>query len=280
MRFQYLGTAAAEGWPAVFCRCPYCQAAEAAGGKNIRTRSQSLINDDLLLDLPADTYLHKLQFGLNLSKIAYLFITHSHSDHFYPQELHMHGPVFSTVTDCPTLHLYGSERVLESFQRCTQMGPDNPSGKTLVWHVLKAFVPVQAGPYRVVPLPARHMGKEEDAFLYHITDPDGKVVYYLHDTGYPLPEVWDYWKTQTRANLISLDATCGEITVGHNGTHMGVPDVLEVIRQLRETAVLGEGTRCVLNHFSHNGHLLHDGLCRLAAQENAEVAYDGMVLQL
>ena len=47
MQFQYLGTAAAEGWPAVFCRCKYCLEAQRLGGKNIRTRSQAIVNDDL-----------------------------------------------------------------------------------------------------------------------------------------------------------------------------------------------------------------------------------------
>lgn len=45
MQFQYLGTAAAEGWPAVFCRCKYCLEAQRLGGKNIRTRSQAIVND-------------------------------------------------------------------------------------------------------------------------------------------------------------------------------------------------------------------------------------------
>ena len=51
MQFQYLGTAAAEGWPAVFCRCKYCLEAQRLGGKNIRTRSQAIVNDDLLSGL-------------------------------------------------------------------------------------------------------------------------------------------------------------------------------------------------------------------------------------
>ena len=36
----------------MFCRCELCEKARALGGKNIRTRSQALVNDDLLLDLP------------------------------------------------------------------------------------------------------------------------------------------------------------------------------------------------------------------------------------
>ena len=64
MKLTYLGTAAAEGFPALFCNCPYCEEARRLGGKNIRTRSQSLINDDLLIDFPADTYHHLLLQGM------------------------------------------------------------------------------------------------------------------------------------------------------------------------------------------------------------------------
>ena len=103
MQFQYLGTAAAEGWPAVFCRCKYCLEAQRLGGKNIRTRSQAIVNDDLLLDLPPDTYMHKLMNHLDLSRVKYLFVTHFHMDHFYPQELTVRGSVYSLEMISPGL---------------------------------------------------------------------------------------------------------------------------------------------------------------------------------
>lgn len=43
MKITYLGTAAAEGFPAMFCNCEYCREAKKLGGKNIRTRSQAII---------------------------------------------------------------------------------------------------------------------------------------------------------------------------------------------------------------------------------------------
>ena len=36
MKLKYLGTAAAEGIPALFCRCEMCAYARKAGGKEIR----------------------------------------------------------------------------------------------------------------------------------------------------------------------------------------------------------------------------------------------------
>ena len=86
MKIQYLGTAAAEGWPGLFCRCEVCRRAREAGGKNIRTRSQALIDDAILMDFPPDTYLHMLRDGLPLPEIRTLLLTHSHQDHWYPEE--------------------------------------------------------------------------------------------------------------------------------------------------------------------------------------------------
>ena len=34
MKLQYLGTAAAEGWPALFCQCESCRVSAEKGGKS------------------------------------------------------------------------------------------------------------------------------------------------------------------------------------------------------------------------------------------------------
>ena len=87
MRMQYLGTAAYEGTPAVFCTCAICTAARKAGGRNIRTRAQALVNERILLDFGPDTYAHALRYGLDLAQLRTCLITHTHSDHFYPEDL-------------------------------------------------------------------------------------------------------------------------------------------------------------------------------------------------
>ena len=106
MKLTYLGTAAAEGFPAVFCNCQYCREARKLGGRNIRTRSQALVNDDLLLDLPADTYSHFLQNGIEGDTIKYLLITHTHTDHFYPEEFLMRTDCFAHDMRANTLQVY------------------------------------------------------------------------------------------------------------------------------------------------------------------------------
>ena len=56
----------------MFCTCDTCARARRSGGKNIRTRSQALLDDTILIDFPADTYFHVITHGINLEKIKHL----------------------------------------------------------------------------------------------------------------------------------------------------------------------------------------------------------------
>lgn len=86
MKLTFNGTAAAEGFPALFCECRYCQKARELGVKNIRTRTSCLIDDQYLIDFPPDTYMHVLYGKLKLSKIRHIIVTHSHEDRSYDRE--------------------------------------------------------------------------------------------------------------------------------------------------------------------------------------------------
>jgi ribonuclease BN (tRNA processing enzyme) len=115
MKLTYLGTAAAEGWPALFCRCEYCKKALERGGKNLRTRSQAMVNDDLLIDFPADSFSHMQQNGLNFSAVKTLLITHSHMDHFSPTDLHLRStslqPPCAPPRKIPEFHCETTEEI-------------------------------------------------------------------------------------------------------------------------------------------------------------------------
>lgn len=281
MKFRYLGTAAAEGWPAVFCQCEFCKQAERLGGKDIRTRAQAIINDDLLLDLPPDTYMHKLRHGLDLTKIQYLLITHCHMDHFYPQELSVRGSGYSHNMASPDIHIYCAQETKDFFYRCSGWELDKASDDAMHWHILTPFEAVQAGPYRITPLPANHMSAGHQPFVYHIEDEAGTSVFYLHDSGYYAPEVWDYFKSLKKpADLISFDTTSGEIDTHCGGGHLGLPDVVRVRDEMKTIGMVDDHTHCVINHFSHNGHLLHHQLEAAANPLGFDVSYDGKLIEL
>ena len=89
MKIKYLGTGASEGIPGLFCHCPVCEYARRQGGKEIRTRAQAMVNEDILLDFGPDTYLHLLRYQLDLAKIRACLVTHTHGDHLFENELLM-----------------------------------------------------------------------------------------------------------------------------------------------------------------------------------------------
>ena len=148
MKITYFGTAAAEGFPALFCNCEYCREARRLGGKNIRTRSQTLINNDLLIDFPADTYSHFLQNGVEGDTIEYLLITHAHSDHFYSGDLFMRNGYFAHDMRVPTLKVFCPKTVYDAF------GDIPPNVEVTV---LEPYKTATLGQYKVTALPAQHM---------------------------------------------------------------------------------------------------------------------------
>ena len=87
MNITYIGTAASEALPALFCQCPVCCTARKNGGREIRGRAGVCINDTLLIDTPPDIYYGAMRAGVSLPDIKYIIVTHSHEDHFDPYEL-------------------------------------------------------------------------------------------------------------------------------------------------------------------------------------------------
>ncbi len=60
MEIQYLGTAAAEGLPALFCDCETCRKARVAGGKEVRTRTQAVVDRRVLIFRQTHTHMRSV----------------------------------------------------------------------------------------------------------------------------------------------------------------------------------------------------------------------------
>lgn len=276
MEIQYLGTAAAEGWPALFCDCEICRNARKAGGKELRTRTQAIVDGRILIDFPPDTYTHALKYSLELGKIRHLLITHSHMDHFFPVELIHRHEHFGHHAE-GMLHVYGNEAVEKAFYDAVLIDRFrvHPLDEAVKFIRLEPFADFMAEGYHIIPVPADH-DKRETCFIY-IIEKDGKCLLYGHDTGIKLgEEAWECIFRHTY-DLISLDATMGKKQI--DGYHMGLPDDLEVCRILRERGCINEKTVKVINHFSHNGEMTHEELERFAACHGMAAAYDGMKVQ-
>lgn len=268
MKLTYLGTAAAEGFPALFCNCKYCQAARILGGKNIRTRSQSLVNDDFLIDFPADTYSHFLKCGIEGDTIKTLLVTHSHSDHFYPEDLLMRHGAYAHDMRSKSLTLVTSAGTLEVM-------PEVPPSIEVV--AVKAYETIEVNGYMITALPARHMYGHEA--LFYIIKGD-KTLLYAHDTGFFYDEIFDFIQSEGISfDMISLDCTYVDIPVPDSEGHMGFSNIGRLIDRLKDINAVTDSTVCYVNHFSHNGNPEHERLCRLAANCGCGASYDGCTVE-
>lgn len=276
MNFRYLGTAAAEGLPALFCDCDNCRRARKAGGRNIRGRSQAIIDNRLLLDFPADTASRMLDGRLNLPAIRHCLITHFHEDHLYPTELGMRGNGFAFPSDDTPFILYGTAQSLEPAATDPHLTRVLENGRVKLQEI-RPFEPFTADRYTVTALPANHC---PGATFYHISD--GRVtVLYAHDTGYFFDEVWDWLaKEKPQYSFLSLDCTGGTYTEGYRDGHMRLATVCEVRDRLQSLGCLAPNARLFLNHFSHNGMADYDEMLEPAARCGFEVSYDGCELTI
>ena len=271
MKITYYGTAAGEAWPGVFCECELCREAIRRGGKNIRTRSQALIDDDLLLDLPPDMLYHRLQYGLDIGPVRSLLFTHSHNDHCYPEDLELLREPYSHTRQ--PMAVFGNGAVE---QKVLHEAGEGSEHNRFSFTRLAPGDTVETAGYRVLALRATHTPKEE--CLFYRIGKGGKSVLYAHDTGALTEENLRMLREAGGVlSLVSLDCTQQLHRDGHY--HMGIADAAEQKELLLREHLADENTVFVLNHFSHNGGLLHEEMERHAADCGMLAAYDGLSIE-
>lgn len=283
MKIKYFGTAAAEAVPAFFCSCPICEKSRESGGRNIRTRSQALIDEELLIDFPADTYLHIMNYGLDLRPVKSCLITHGHDDHLYAYDLtYRKSPVNAKfpndgIGKVP-LDVYltkKSAKPLFSTLKQDNTFARDPSALTV--NIISKFEPFTTAGYTVHPLKANH-AKELDPVIY-IIQKGGKSLLYAHDTGLFPNDTWKYIeKSGIKFDFVSLDCTSTN-REKLKGTHLNLAGCEIIKNRLLENGNADENTIFCLNHFSHNGGYTYDELVPIAQEKGFIVSYDSMEVE-
>lgn len=276
MRVHFLGTAAAEGWPGLFCRCPACLKARELGGKNIRTRAGALIDDVVKVDFGPDTYMQALRDCLDFSGLQHIVFTHSHHDHFAPHELNMYQKGFAWE-HANHLFVYGNDRVLER----TRDALHSDTGDTT--YTLVPAVPFQtldiAG-IRVTPLLADHA--QSETCLVYLFETGDRTLLWGHDSGYFPADTWawlrDYAKRRRLSGVV-LDCTLGPLPDSLRN-HLGIDGAVAVREEMISSGIAGEATLFVATHFSHNGRLTHEELEDRLEPLGFRVAFDGWRLDV
>lgn len=273
MKLKYLGTAAAEGYPAMYCNCENCKKALKEKGRNIRSRSQAIIDNELLIDFPCDTYYHCLLNDINLHNIHHCLITHVHKDHLYPTDFLYFKNGFSHPDPDYKLNLYGSvdvEKIVAELPEAVF--------KYLNFVKVEAFKPFTAGKYTVTALKAYH--GTDNPYIYSVFDGE-KTILYAHDTDIFPEETWEYIKENNMYfDLVSMDCTEGGYEELSYHGHMCLGRNIACKERLLAGNHIDKNSKLVLNHFSHNGiNSIYSEFVPIANENGFEVSYDGMEIE-
>jgi phosphoribosyl 1,2-cyclic phosphate phosphodiesterase len=272
MELTIFGTAAAEAWPAPFCRCASCQEARRRGGPNIRSRSGALLDNDLKIDFSPDTVSHMLRTGRDLTDVRTIVFTHQHSDHIAPQELQWTAPPFTNTPPEVPIAVFGNATVTKMLtESLSNMKPEFLDLRP----ALEPFVPITTPTGdTILPLPADHA---PGSLVLRITRGD-RVLFYGHDSGLYPEDTLAALAAGPTLNIALFDCTNGGLETSNRG-HMGVDGVVKMAEELRRRGLVTEKTKLVATHFSHNGGLLHEELVEAFLPHGIAVAFDGMIVR-
>lgn len=270
MKLMLLGTAAAEGWPALFCQCDACREAEKRGGREIRTRSGALVDDILMIDLNPDLLHQKLTHHLDLGSVRDIIVTHNHSDHFQPGALSLLRPVMAHRRDGGRVRVFGSEAVMEEIGSFRDV---------IEAHVITSGQTFQTERHQVTALPAVHGAPSAHFFL---VERCGQAILYAHDTDLFSGEAWDILTSHVKKplSIVSCDCTNGPLKGPRYRGHMGFDENAAIRSALLARGMAGPDTRFLCSHFSHNGGVLYKEAVERMRPEGFEIGYDGMVVQV
>ena len=282
MKVLYMGTAAEERIPGMFCNCELCQKSLKLGGKNIRTRAQALIDDTLLVDFGADTYDHFIKAGKTLWDIQHVLLTHSHPDHLTLEVFSSRNHWLSAETcKYPTLKVYTSAGVIEKIWRVVEARGLEKELIEKFWE----FIPMnyyesfKIDDFTVTPLPANH-ARGEQAYIFLI-EKDGKSMFYGNDTGTFSTDV-DEWLAANNKyiDLLSLDCTKGDIDTPYYG-HMSMSQGREIADRFLAKGVIDDKTKLYYTHFAHGCKMTHDELEKRAKEKYGfNVTHDGFSIEV
>ena len=283
-KVKILGSAAAEGIPAMFCNCRVCTAAWKNGGKDIRKRAAYMINEHVRIDFGPDTIQQEHQYALHSENLKHLFISHNHEDHIDTHLLVYRMPGFSVVDSDNILNIYGCSgvyrRIHQDFWKTGHFNGDFSKFR-LNPVLLKPFekIELEDEDMEFYPLLADHMletvGAEPCFYVFR----NGKSwAMIANDTGYFCEEDWAYLAAlNIHFDVVITDCT-GGILDARDG-HMSGKFVLATRERLEQMGCVDKNTQYFINHFSHNGRLTHAEFEEHYNKYGIQVGYDGLEIE-
>lgn len=287
MRIEFLGTAAAEGFPDPFCACAACEDARREGGPALRLRSSALVNDELLIDFGPDLSTAALRRGQSLGHVPFALQTHPHSDHLDQNTLFARAAGCQVEGTAVTRYYCAGATIAHLDARFFARQPERTFADPAVQQAFNLDITTIApwqevafGRYRVQTVKASHDMPDVEAMLFAIEDTiTGATLFYGTDTG-PLPaDTWPRLAAQGWSfDLFILDHTFG--FSGRSNGHLNQEQFLEEDAAARAAGVLAPASRVIATHLAHHSHPTHGELVERARLAGYDIAYDGLVVEI
>ena len=271
MKVKFLGTAAAEGIPALWCECEVCRKAKELKGKELRRRCSYLIDTDTIVDFGPDSYWQSIDFDVDHTALKRVLFTHPHEDHMSPLEMGFRRQNFSHVSHF--INVMASREVLMNFLKITGL-----EFKKLKINAVELSPGVweKDEDLEVLPIPANH-SPGLGPMIFAIRKGD-KTLLIANDTGLLFEKSWKMLEG-VKIDTAVIESTCAFGVPDLVDGHLGVNTTVKFRDKLIELGCITKATPVYVNHFSHNGRANHDRLVEFFSEKNMTVAYDGLAIE-
>jgi phosphoribosyl 1,2-cyclic phosphate phosphodiesterase len=288
MQIVFLGTGAAEGVPAAYCRCEICQGVRARRGVEIKTRSSLRIGESHQIDLTPDYYAQTLAAGLDMCGVEHLLVTHTHEDHFSLPGL-LDARMAREESGQP-LAVYLSQPGRDYVEALIAAAPLSGEDRRwiashLVFVGLEHFREYRIGALAVHTVTGNHPGHgaNEQAVGYLVGLPGGKSLLYACDTGYFAEPTWECLSGR-RVDALIVECTFGGRTDRGEfpANHLDLASFLRTLERMSRIGFIDERTAVYATHICPHQSLSHFELDRRLRDgpHRAAAAYDGLRFEL
>lgn len=279
---QFLGTSAAEGVPAPFCRCYACEDARR-NPENQRLRTSFRIDSKMMIDLGADAAIQAVRYG-DFTQLEHVLITHTHDDHLCA---HMMMQAFWCRDREKTLNFYFTDKAYEIVEKWRNNSwilkgkvPEWEKDGIVAFHRLEYFTRYEINGIGVTPFEGNHRGNMgENSAMYLLELPDGRKLFYGLDSGAYTEKTLGKLK-EHKIDIFISEASMGTAGRHPAGQHLCVEEVKELAVCLAEQGTIDESSQLFLTHISHRTS--HTDMIKavndLKFPVKTTVCYDGIKL--
>ena len=230
---------------------------------NDARRSSSMLTDgEILVDCGPHTLDSLRIMSISLDKISSVVITHLHDDHF-----NMDNILAIAKSKSAPLKLY----VREDADIDTSCGIEIIKMKPFAEYFLNSEITVTG-------MDANH---DATAYPQHLLfKKNNKKLFYGCDGAWLLNTTY-YALQNAKLDMMVLDCTCGDYMGDYRiGEHNSIPMLRVMLPSLRTFGVINEKTKVYFSHLAPSLHASHEETEKIAEEMGANVAYDGLEIQL